>query len=96
MDALHHIDVRLLGYALLVLAGVASSLLARRFGAPLLLVFLVIGMLLGVDGIEKSTNDGLSFDGDGLIHRCLCVDMFVLIIGDMALDGEGYHIPVEA
>ena len=51
MDALHHIDIRLLGYALLVLAGVASSLLARRFGAPLLLVFLVIGMLLGVDGI---------------------------------------------
>ena len=25
-------------------------LLARRFGAPLLLVFLVLGMLLGVDG----------------------------------------------
>ncbi|QIK80844.1 potassium/proton antiporter [Lysobacter sp. HDW10] len=50
MDALHHIDIRLLGYALLILAGVASSLLARRFGAPLLLVFLVIGMLLGVDG----------------------------------------------
>jgi cell volume regulation protein A len=40
----------LLGGALLILAGIASSLLARRFGAPLLLVFLVLGLLLGVDG----------------------------------------------
>lgn len=50
LDVLHHIDLRLLGGALLVLAGIASSLLARRFGAPLLLVFLVLGLLLGVDG----------------------------------------------
>lgn len=35
---------------MLILAGIASSLLARRFGAPLLLVFLVLGLLLGVDG----------------------------------------------
>ena len=40
----------MLGGALLVLTGIASSLLARRFGAPLLLVFLVLGLLLGVDG----------------------------------------------
>lgn len=33
-----------------MLAGVASSLLARRFGAPLLLVFLMLGVALGVDG----------------------------------------------
>ena len=50
LDILHHIDLRLLAGALLVLAGIASSLLARRFGAPLLLVFLVLGLLLGVDG----------------------------------------------
>jgi cell volume regulation protein A len=36
--------------ALLVLAGILSSLLATRFGTPLLLVFLVIGMLAGEDG----------------------------------------------
>ena len=40
----------LLGGALLILTGIASSLLARRFGAPLLLVFLVLGVLLGDDG----------------------------------------------
>ena len=50
MDILHTIDLKLLGGALLVLVGIASSLLARRFGAPLLLVFLVLGLLLGVDG----------------------------------------------
>ena len=50
LDSLAAIDLRLLGFALLVLAGVASSLLARRFGAPLLLVFLLLGVALGVDG----------------------------------------------
>lgn len=50
LEQLHAIDIRLVIGALLVLAGIASSLLARRFGAPLLLVFLVLGMLLGVDG----------------------------------------------
>lgn len=37
------------GSAMLV-AGILSSLVAQRFGAPLLLVFLGIGMLLGEDG----------------------------------------------
>lgn len=39
----------LFGAALTVL-GIVSSLIARRFGAPLLLIFLVIGMLAGEDG----------------------------------------------
>jgi cell volume regulation protein A len=50
LESLHAIDLRLLGGALLILTGIASSLLARRFGAPLLLVFLLLGVLLGVDG----------------------------------------------
>jgi cell volume regulation protein A len=50
MDYLHTSNLPLLAGALLVLIGIASSLLARRFGAPLLLVFLILGMLLGVDG----------------------------------------------
>lgn len=36
--------------AALVLLGIVSSLVATRFGAPLLLVFLVVGMLAGQDG----------------------------------------------
>lgn len=39
----------LFGAALLLL-GIISSLIARRFGAPLLLIFLVIGMLAGENG----------------------------------------------
>jgi len=35
----------------LVVVGIASSLVASRFGAPLLLVFLGIGMLAGENGI---------------------------------------------
>ena len=50
MERLHDIDLRLLGWALLILTGIASSLVARRFGAPLLLVFLMLGLLLGEDG----------------------------------------------
>ncbi|HVL20091.1 MAG TPA: potassium/proton antiporter [Amaricoccus sp.] len=34
----------------LILIGIFSSLVATRFGAPLLLVFLVVGMLAGEDG----------------------------------------------
>lgn len=50
MSAIHHTYWLFAGAAALVLAGIGSSLIARRFGAPLLLVFLVLGMLAGVDG----------------------------------------------
>jgi cell volume regulation protein A len=50
LDALTNVNIAvLLGGALLV-AGIVSSLIAARLGAPLLLIFLVIGMLLGEDG----------------------------------------------
>ncbi len=41
--------ILLLGSAL-ILAGILSSLIATRFGAPMLLLFLGIGMLAGEDG----------------------------------------------
>jgi potassium/hydrogen antiporter len=50
MDVLETSNFLLLGGALLVLLGIGSSLIASRFGAPLLLVFLGIGMFLGEDG----------------------------------------------
>lgn len=50
---MHAIDtanaVLLLGSALII-AGILSSLIATRFGAPMLLVFLGVGMLAGEDG----------------------------------------------
>ena len=44
----------------LVLVGILSSLLASRFGVPLLLVFLGVGMLAGEDGLggSRSTTTG--------------------------------------
>jgi cell volume regulation protein A len=44
------LNAALLFGSLLVVAGILSSLVAARFGAPLLLIFLVVGMLAGEDG----------------------------------------------
>ncbi len=50
MASISIVNAALLLGALLVLVGVLSSLVASRFGAPLLLVFLFVGMLAGQDG----------------------------------------------
>src|SRR5262249_27688816 len=57
MAALDAISIGILFGALLVLAGIMSSLVAMRFGAPLLLVFLIVGMLAGEAGLG-----GIQFD----------------------------------
>jgi potassium/hydrogen antiporter len=50
MEAIDTISITILFGAVLVLAGIMSSLVAQRFGAPLLLGFLVVGMLAGESG----------------------------------------------
>lgn len=50
MAPLDAVSLTILLGALMVLAGIMSSLLALRFGAPLLLMFLVVGMLAGESG----------------------------------------------
>ncbi len=50
MASLDFISIAILLGSLLVLAGILSSLIALRFGAPLLLVFLLVGMLAGEGG----------------------------------------------
>lgn len=57
MTALDTVSIGILLGASLVLAGIISSLIALRFGAPLLLVFLLVGMLAGESGIG-----GVKFD----------------------------------
>jgi cell volume regulation protein A len=57
MTSIDTVSVTILLGALLVLAGIMSSLVALRFGAPLLLVFLLVGMLAGESGIG-----GVKFD----------------------------------
>ena len=50
MTSLDAVNVAILFGSVLVMAGILSSLLALRFGAPLLLVFLFIGMAAGESG----------------------------------------------
>ena len=50
MASLDAVSLTILLGAVMVLAGIMSSLVALRFGAPLLLVFLIIGMLAGEAG----------------------------------------------
>lgn len=57
MAALDTVSLTIMLAALLVLAGILSSLVALRFGAPLLLVFLLVGMLAGESG-----PGGIKFD----------------------------------
>src|SRR6476620_958942 len=57
MASIDSVSITILFGAILVLAGIMSSLVALRFGAPLLLVFLLVGMLAG-----ESVIGGLRFD----------------------------------
>lgn len=57
MDSIDFVNALLLLASPLIVAGILSSLLAFRFGGPLLLVFLGIGMLAGEDG-----SGGLPFE----------------------------------
>src|ERR1700760_1098044 len=50
MASLDQVSIAIMLGAVLVMAGILSSLLALRFGAPLLLVFLFIGILAGDAG----------------------------------------------
>jgi cell volume regulation protein A len=57
MASLDSVSIAILLGSVLVMAGILSSLLALRFGAPLLLVFLFVGMAAGESG-----PGGLRFD----------------------------------
>ena len=74
MDVLHALDVWLLIGAVLVLAGIASSLVATRFGAPMLLVFLALGMLAGEDGFG-----GIAFDDFRLTYAVGSLALAVIL-----------------
>ena len=57
MASLEGVSIAIFLGAILVMAGILSSLIALRFGAPLLLVFLFVGMLAGESG-----PGGITFD----------------------------------
>jgi cell volume regulation protein A len=63
MGSLDAVSLAILLGSLLVLIGILSSLIALRFGAPLLLVFLLVGMLAGEGG-----PGGIKFDDVGIAY----------------------------
>ncbi|UVC07629.1 potassium/proton antiporter [Rhizobium sp. TH2] len=68
----------------LVLLAAFSSILAFRFGAPLLLLFLGVGLIAGVDGL------GIDFSNNGLSL------MFGYVALAVILFDSGFGTPIEA
>ncbi|HEY0292256.1 MAG TPA: potassium/proton antiporter [Hansschlegelia sp.] len=74
MDNIAIVNAILLFGAALMLVGILSSLVASRFGAPLLLVFLVIGMLTGQDG-----PGGVAFDNYRLTYLIGSISLAIIL-----------------
>jgi cell volume regulation protein A len=72
MGSLDTVSLTILLGAVLVLAGILSSLVALRFGAPLLFIFLLLGMLAGESGLG-----GLKFDD---VHTAYVVGSVALAL----------------
>lgn len=68
----------------LVLAAAFSSLIAFRFGAPLLLLFLSIGLLTGVDGL------GIHFDNAEVAYFVGSIALCIILFD------SGYGTPLNA
>jgi potassium/hydrogen antiporter len=63
MASLESISLLILFGAVLVLAGILSSVVALRFGGPLLLIFLIVGVLAGEAGPL-----GIKFDDVRMVY----------------------------
>jgi cell volume regulation protein A len=74
MESLDSVSIAILLGAVLVLSGILSSLVALRFGAPLLLVFLLVGMLAGEGGLGR-----IKFDDVGLTYTVGSVALALIL-----------------
>src|SRR5438105_12402177 len=74
MASLDAVSITILFGAALVLAGILSSLIALRFGAPLLLLFLLIGMAAGESG-----PGGIRFDDVHLAYTVGSIALALLL-----------------
>src|SRR6266480_1547028 len=74
MASLDAVSITILLGAVLVLAGILSSLIALRFGAPLLLLFLIIGMAAGESG-----PGGIRFDDVHLAYTVGSVALALIL-----------------
>jgi cell volume regulation protein A len=74
LEALDAVNISMMLIGLIVVAGILSSLVAERVGAPLLLVFLVLGMLAGEDG-----PGGVEFDDFSLTYFIGSIALAVIL-----------------
>jgi cell volume regulation protein A len=74
MGSLDTVSLGILFGSVLVLAGILSSLLAMRFGAPLLLVFLLVGIIAGEGG-----PGGIKFDDVGTAYTVGSVALALIL-----------------
>lgn len=86
MASLDTVSIAILLGAVLVMAGILSSLVALRFGAPLLLVFLLLGILAGEEG-----PGGIKFDDVRTTYLAGSVAL-ALILFDGGLRTRFQHI----
>lgn len=70
---MEHFYIVTLVLTALILFAAFSSLIAFRFGAPLLLLFLVIGLLAGVDGL------GIHFDNNSVAYTIGSLALAVIL-----------------
>ena len=68
------VDSLILGIGLLLLLGIVSSKLSTRLGVPVLVLFLVLGMLAGSDGIG-----GIAFENYRLAHGIGSVALAIIL-----------------
>src|SRR5690606_12509454 len=79
------VDQLILVAGLLIVAGTLSSKFSERFGVPVLVLFLALGMLAGSEGIG-----GIDFENYRLAHGIGTIALAVILF-----DG-GLRTPVEA
>lgn len=72
-EGLEHFYIVTLVLTALILFAAFSSLIAFRFGAPLLLLFLVIGLMAGVDGL------GIHFDNHSVAYTIGSLALAVIL-----------------
>ena len=70
MDFITSENILLIGSVLLI-AGVLIGKSSYRFGLPLLLIFLIVGMAFGIDGVGIQFSDMHTAQFIGMVALCI-------------------------
>ena len=70
MDFITSENILLIG-SMLLIAGVLVGKLSYRFGLPLLLIFLLVGMAFGTDGLGIQFSDMHTAQFIGMVALCI-------------------------